>query len=365
MIELRKKKYGSGMLDNKIFNGVVFSEIFILLLDSGMSAFNGADFKGALQLNTICTLIYYIMNPFICLMWLLYTDFKINQEKDALQKKLPIYFVPFLINLVFSILSLFNGCLFSINEENLYKRGDYFFIVAIMSLSYLFSSMLITIRDVKKNGMIYERQVYIQLVVFPIAVIISSILQFVFFGISIIWATTMLVLLSVYIYLQNSEISTDHLTGLSNRRQFDMFLKRKTETFSGKNELFLLIIDLNDFKKINDTFGHPVGDEALKNTARIIRNTGNDDFFARTGGDEFAIIGMRNSEDEVKSFAEAVVASADSFNEVSGKVYKLSFSAGYALYKKGETESDFMIAADRAMYSIKKEYKKNKARHDT
>ena len=85
---------------------------------------------------------------------------------------------------------------------------------------------------------------------------------------------------------------TDHLTGVLNRRSFDLYMKQETERCKRHGtRLSVLLVDINRFKTINDTYGHPAGDEVLKICARIISdNVRHIDHVARYGGDEFAVI---------------------------------------------------------------------------
>ena len=84
----------------------------------------------------------------------------------------------------------------------------------------------------------------------------------------------------------------DHLTGILNRRSFDAAIHNEIERCSRYGgQLSILLVDINDFKSINDRFGHPVGDEVLKRCAKILtRNVRRVDYVARYGGDEFAVI---------------------------------------------------------------------------
>lgn len=85
---------------------------------------------------------------------------------------------------------------------------------------------------------------------------------------------------------------TDELTGVWNRRYFQRFLERRLqEAASERQQVTLLVFDIDDFKSYNDRFGHPAGDEILRETARLIQTLVRDhDVVARIGGDEFAVV---------------------------------------------------------------------------
>jgi diguanylate cyclase (GGDEF)-like protein len=107
--------------------------------------------------------------------------------------------------------------------------------------------------------------------------------------------------------LKNQQLSTksltDELTGIFNRRAFDIAIKRRVknytrQSFKGiENPFSLIIYDLDHFKKINDNFGHPIGDTVLKEVSRNVRSQLRPtDFLARYGGEEFIIIAEGNSQ---------------------------------------------------------------------
>jgi len=192
-------------------------------------------------------------------------------------------------------------------------------------------------------------------------VIFAAVLQIMFFGLSIIWISTMLALVSIYINIQNVEISTDYLTGLYNRRRLDHHLHRRVRLKRKNNLLFAIMLDLDGFKEINDRYGHIVGDEALVKMAGILRETvkGNDEFIARMGGDEFIILGERNDHEGIHQLMEDINKKTQAFNQTHSIVYSLLPSMGYAVYQSGDTPESFLFSADKEMYHNKKERKQN------
>ena len=151
----------------------------------------------------------------------------------------------------------------------------------------------------------------------------------------------------------------DALTGLANRRSFDRFLDLEMERAQrAGSALSLAIIDLDDFKRVNDTHGHVAGDEVLVRLAKIISsNKRRYDLAARIGGEEFAIvlpgIGQVRSAKVVDRIRQDLEESAFSFP--GSGVVTVSCSAGIASYR-GTTRfspKDFFELADKALYSAK------------
>ncbi|MCT1710452.1 MULTISPECIES: GGDEF domain-containing protein [Dietzia] len=150
---------------------------------------------------------------------------------------------------------------------------------------------------------------------------------------------------------------SDPLTGLLNRRRFE----RELICHHGKHRLDgrgggVLVLDLDGFKDINDTFGHAAGDEILKGVASILAaSTGPSDLITRLGGDEFAILMPRADRDRVQCVADLLVERVrDYARSLDGAKSKLSVSIGGATFEAADEQGvDAVVAADRLMYDVK------------
>lgn len=154
----------------------------------------------------------------------------------------------------------------------------------------------------------------------------------------------------------------DSLTGLYNRR----FLIGQIERTIAEAERFnipfsVVMIDLDNFKKINDNFGHAAGDEVLKQAAQIYKSTFREtDTIARLGGDEFVIIlmGSKNGA-AIKAADKARTNIENTLTEAMRKkqiriVTPITQTAGVATYEKGLTVSELLSRADEALYNGKR-----------
>lgn len=154
----------------------------------------------------------------------------------------------------------------------------------------------------------------------------------------------------------------DELTGISNRRGF-ISLGRHSLSLSRRNghNAALIFIDLDEFKPINDTFGHAEGDRALVAFANLLRNEFRDsDVFARIGGDEFAVL-MANTDDQgVKASLKRFKTAVDQYNQQASRGYDLDFSAGHVLRPATEDTpiEGLLERADELMYAVKRDSKK-------
>lgn len=154
------------------------------------------------------------------------------------------------------------------------------------------------------------------------------------------------------------QAQTDYLTGLYNRRRFVEAAEQEVQRAVRFNRpLTLLMIDLDHFKVVNDTWGHSVGDVVLKNVAQLIRDTlRNADILGRTGGEEFAAVLVEAEDGDAIQAAErlcAVVADTVIVQPGSGRV-KVTLSIGLAQLKGRSMEFIKLLdEADQAMYSVK------------
>lgn len=123
------------------------------------------------------------------------------------------------------------------------------------------------------------------------------------------------------------------------------------------------MIDMNYFKKINDTYGHAAGDQALVDMASIMKKrfSGLGKCF-RYAGDEFVVLVKSDNEAEILEMENALSADVEAFNERENRPYKLSFSKGYGKFEK-ETDDDesFLRKIDDAMYIDKRDSHDSKA----
>jgi two-component system, cell cycle response regulator len=150
---------------------------------------------------------------------------------------------------------------------------------------------------------------------------------------------------------------TDDLTGLYNRRGFLMLARKQLELASRMNKtMWMIYLDVDNMKWINDTLGHHEGDNALRNTASILKQTFRDsDIVARIGGDEFAVVALEDSKSGTDSMISRIASDMASFNAKERRPYQLSVSAG-AVPCDTRPDCDInmlLTIADKLMYEQK------------
>ena len=197
---------------------------------------------------------------------------------------------------------------------------------------------------------------------FSVPPLFASFLQTIFYGVSLVLPSVAISILIVFIKIQNKNIYTDYLTGVSNRRRLDTYINNKVKMSNSKKSFSAITLDIDDFKIINDTYGHEVGDQALINTVKLLRSQINEnDLIGRSGGDEFWVVLDTDSESELSETVKNIQSAFNKFNKKMEKEYKLKFSYGSGVYdfKQNLSVQEFREKLDKKMYLNKNKTEKN------
>jgi len=156
---------------------------------------------------------------------------------------------------------------------------------------------------------------------------------------------------------------TDQLTGIYNRRGLFTLVDQLFKQAKRQNKgIFMLYADIDNMKEINDTFGHKEGDVVLIETANILKtNYRESDIIARIGGDEFVVIPVGTSGDDIEKIVDRLEKGLEMYNTERKHTYSLSLSSGVAYYDPDNPCSieELLIQADELMYKHKKHKKKS------
>lgn len=149
--------------------------------------------------------------------------------------------------------------------------------------------------------------------------------------------------------------SQDSLTGLANRRVLLSALTSAVATSSGGRKHAFFLIDLNDFKRVNDLHGHSIGDRVLQVVAKRFRTaTRPSDLLVRLGGDEFALLSYDVDQDAARVIGLRFIAALESEIRVGGRLHEIGASIGVTLIPDdGRTPDEIIHSADLAMYRAK------------
>ncbi len=358
---INQRRSGCYAFDDRLINAVLINGMAVLLLDGALWLLNGVVYPGGHAVLKGLTTVSFIINPAVACLWVFYCDLRVHSDERRLKARILPYGLPLLLNAAVTLANLFTPLVFTIDAANKYHRGAFFSIYLAVFYIYLLWAMGIVLRQIRRCNYPAERRDLWILVLFSVPPIVGSALQAAFYGTSLTWPSTVISFVVVYIYVLNRQISTDPLTGLNNRRLLRRYLDLKCASAEADAEMFLLMLDADNFKGINDTYGHAFGDRALFQIADILKNlcSHRDCFLARLGGDEFVIVCEGDGDMQAFLIAE-ITSRIAAFNASGAEPYRLSMSIGTARFASGsvDTADALLIAADREMYRAKADKKR-------
>ena len=153
--------------------------------------------------------------------------------------------------------------------------------------------------------------------------------------------------------LYERQANTDELTGLYNRRYFNNFLKLAILTLGDTEKLHLAMFDIDDFKKVNDKYGHPYGDQVLKQFANILHSVeGNGVTSCRYGGEEFLLLLPKKNREDALSIVEKILETVRTTIQLPDETF-VTVSAGFLTCKDGMTYETVLQNVDKNLYEAK------------
>ncbi len=259
----------------RAFSYGIIMTILVILSEMGTNLVNGSDARFR-SFHLFCNALGFALAPLIPIILITIFDTKILKTHKLL-------LLPTVLNAVASFLSPLFGFLFFVDKNNHYERGKFFFVfVAVYIINILFFAMVIWY-----TGQKHLYPIKWKIVGLSFFTVTGTCVQLFMPKVYTSWHCVTLSLFLVYIILSAFEGSFDVLTGLFNRAAFE----KASQKFTGKKLFSVIVMDINHFKEINDTYGHDYGDTVLKEVAAIIKNSFDSHCSCyRIGGDEFCVI---------------------------------------------------------------------------
>ncbi len=296
---------------------------------------NGAD-ASLIFLHKLAKVAEFSIFPFIAVM-AAFTYGKAKYPKIAIGA--------LIAHAVFELVAMHFGLVISVDSENIYTRGSLYFIYVIFfsaSIVYCFASIIS--EEVSQHNRIDH--VLLAALMF---VIIGIGVQMIFPDIRIDYLCTAICSHFLYYHRNKMILQMDGLTRLLNRRCFEKDVERL------KAPAVIVSMDVNDFKTLNDTYGHGAGDICLKEIGGVIREVfGRYGYCYRYGWDEFCVILKRRLNDTellCKEFEKAVEESKSTVAHLP------DVAVGYARFDKNDDVKDVLVKADEMMYKVKNRMK--------
>ena len=341
------------------FNLLIYLLMIMLVVDAGCWLIDGRQFRFAFQLNYALETIYYAIHILLPFAWLLYVEDTLSTDMQAARIRTNIASIPLILLLIALVVNLKYPFVFRIDEQNVYHRAIGLYIYGFLTYAYLIYGSIRSLIKAKGAAWVDDRRRYYTLAFFAVLPSLGGFIQLFFYGVSLNWILASVSALLVYIDAQNRQISTDPLTGLNNRRELSKYLLHEIgdRDTSRNGTLALVMMDVDGFKLINDTYGHFYGDSVLIGVSEILKagckNT--DAFLARYGGDEFCIVLPANADSDAEEIIARVEQNVAEWSIAHPDMKPISLSIGYAAWDSQLDKSyeTLLARADARMYEVK------------
>lgn len=352
LLDCRRKNRESIRTEDKIYDNMAVITLAGSALETIAFLVDGQEFSTGIFLNYFTNSLCFLGTVSVGFLWCIYVELHIYKNFKRTFRRAKYLVVPWIIEVVMILVNIFGtNVLFHITEYNVYHRGTCVLVGYVSLMIYFFYSIFVVFHSEKQG---------INVTFFPVMYFVGPciagvLIQFFRYGITAAWLSVALALTFVQMQNYSENLLVDDLSGLYNRRYMNRVLK-KYNVNRGKS-LYGIMMDVNDFKKINDNFGHSTGDHAISVMGDILTRALPEGGLAmRFAGDEFIILLIDAEEEDAKQMVKNIHGTLASFNEGGAEQFKLSVSAGYTQYTKEDTTESFLKHMDESMYEMKREY---------
>lgn len=343
---------------SRIFFRMLLAIVAFCIADIGAVLLSGSVFPGSWYLSHFFNTIYYITPVITSYMWYVYIKVKLNKYKDY---KTEAYkqAVPTVIFCLLLISNPLTKLFFTIDKANLYHRGPLFIAHQLFCWVYFLMALFMVVKELKHERNEFRRREYRNYSLFIVPIAVTSIAQLLVYGITSTQIGFTFSIIVVLFTSQQAKIHRDELTGLNNRNSFVSLTDNIS--MNPKNDNYTVImIDVDHFKSINDTYGHLIGDEALQHVAKVLmRSAGAIEstrlHIYRFGGDEFLVVGVNTDSETIEQFKANLNKELETENSIITGGYRIGLSVGVSSGTVNNSSDMKVIIneADKNMYNLK------------
>ena len=308
---------------------------------------DGRLFPGARLINYISNTFLFTFNLLLPFSLMVYVDLGLYGDPGRIRKHYKAQIVVCCVMLAANFLNLFVPINYVISPENVYARRPFGYVSFFVILYYCLSAFFLTRRYEKANG----AKTFFNINLFLLPVLLGAALQFLFYGLSLAWIAAGIGLTGLFMMQQNEQAYLDALTDTYNRQYLNHILSVWISRGSGFAGMML---DVDNFKHINDAFGHSEGDQALMAVADILkRSRVTNEWVFRFAGDEFIILKMTDDPDSLAPYIAEAERRLAEYN--AGRPYRIALSYGVSYFSSGSVDA-FMKEMDENMYAMKERH---------
>lgn len=342
--------------ENRIFRCMLYAYMAFLIceilwvLSMGNFIRLGAFFQGLIKI------IGTAFIPIMVYFWLQYAETRFGNPLAHTKKFKLLTAIPVIIMLLIYVSSFWTKAVATVDESGAVVPGPALAITGVVDNIYgvavVVHAVVLLLRD--KEG--FKRKEYVAQILFIVICTLGGITDAVVSNTPIMPLAIMLSFNVLFIILQETKIFNDALTGLNNRRLADRVITEAIRESGEENPLYILMMDIDKFKSINDEYGHLEGDKALIAVSEALKKAVSNyrGFLARWGGDEFIVALTDAKEDVPKRFQEDVKREMENIHDRLQYPREISLSIGQEVCcTRGRTLADVISKADDSLYHAK------------
>ncbi len=335
----------------KLFRYMIVTVTSYILLDILFISLENTNFFYSNFILVYGNALQYALMCLIVFLWYFYNDYYIFKDLIHFKKWLPLTIIPLIISTALSLLSPWFGFYYTISAQNIYMRGDFFYLSAVFT--YFYPVLTAFVIHLNRNKI--RKSDYAPLMFFIIPPALAGLFQTLNYGVLLIGPSITFSFLVAFIYIQSKNMELDFLTGLYTRKELEYFTDMLSKRKNSKKLYGGLMIDIDNFKGINDVYGHDTGDRVLREVSDIfLKSFRNTDFVSRIGGDEFVAICEIQSISDLEIIVNRIQAHVEAINTLNHFPFRISLSIGFDRWDlRNLSKEEFMIHIDKKMYMIK------------
>lgn len=299
---------------------------------------------------------YFTSMAMSAFFWLAFSE-SVQDKKIGKKALFLILVLPITALLILMLTTAKTGWLYRFDENGTYTRGPLFYLQFAPSLIYILIASIKGIVGMLEPNSYEKHEAFSTMLSYSLATFICAILQFFFQDLPVLSAAPTISVLLVYTNSLKIQLSRDSLTGIFNRRKLVETLHSKANSPRRNKKLYFIFIDIDNFKMLNDKFGHADGDVALQIVSDAlydvcVRSNGT---CGRYGGDEFAVIQELDENESIDELCNEIKRTITERTDNEKSKFPVKVSVGYGEFMKDAQSVPALIRfADKRMYENKR-----------
>lgn len=331
---------------------MILADIPTALAEGGFVTLDTSGFAMACAIDLIAVALG-------CYYWFQYVLDRLGSKLPDTRRFRVLATLPVVIVCVLDVLSVFTGWVFDIGPDYAFADGPLYLPHAIVDYTYLLVPAVMAVVRMMGEHSRQRRREYLLYTAYMVVPLLSGLFEDSLPTVPIVSMSTFMVINLFLLSVQDQQIFSDALTGLNNRRRLNRYLEERLQAASPEHPVAVFMMDVNDFKAINDGYGHVAGDNALREFAFALQSISGayDAFIARYGGDEFCLVAdvSEHAPEKIVAGITRSVEEAHSRKSPDASPCPISASIGYATCSEPTTNpEDVLRQADAMLYAEKR-----------